>query len=577
MNSSDSTIKIALIGGGPSALYVCKNLISSASTNIELHIFEKTDTLGAGMPYSIIGANDEHITNVSDNEIPDLISPIHDWVKEAPQELLEHYNINPSKFNEYKVLPRLFFGAYLSAQFEKIIALAKVKGIPVQLYLNHTVLDIEDVQTRNEVIVTTHNNDDTNRFIFNRCIICTGHYWPKKLEGKIPGYFDSPYPPSKLEGTYNHSVAIRGSSLTAIDVIRTLAVKHGRFVKDDTGQVTYIRANEYENFRMVLHSRNGLLPAVRIHLEESQASSHNLIHPDQVLENRKRNNGFLSLDFVFEMAFKNAIKEKDPTFYSRIQHKTMEDFVELMMRYRLRLNPFTLFENECIEADISIHTHKPIFWKEILAALSYAMNYPAKYFSAEDMLRIQHTLSELIANIIAFVPQDSAREILALHKVGVLDLIRVDKKSKVEPLETGGAVYSYLDTDKNPQRIVYKTFINAVGQAHFPIESFPFKSLNKKETISQATLKFKDIHAAESEISNGNKDVHKNMDGTYSLYVSGIAINDSFQVVDQNGIGNKRVYIMAVPFISGYNPDYSGLDFCERASTVIGEELLKTA
>ncbi|WP_299250979.1 FAD/NAD(P)-binding protein [uncultured Cytophaga sp.] len=571
MNSSNVITKIALIGGGPSALYVCKNLISSASTNIELHIFEKSDTLGAGMPYSIIGANDEHITNVSDNEIPELLSPIHDWVKEAPLELLNHFNIDPTTFNEYKVLPRLFFGRYLSAQFEKVIALAKTKGIAVHVYLNHKVVDIEDVQTRNEVIVST---EEDKKRTFNRCIICTGHYWPKTLEGNIPNYYDSPYPPSKLERTFNHPVAIRGSSLTAIDVIRTLAAAHGRFEKNDTGEVCYIRSETFEDFRMVLHSRNGLLPAVRIHLEESQASSHNLIHPDQVLENRKTNNGFLSLDFVFEMAFKDAIKEKDPDFYARIQHKTMEDFVQLMMRYRLRLNPFSLFEKECVEADISIHTHKPIFWKEILAALSYAMNYPAKYFSAEDMLRIQHTLSELIANIIAFVPQDSAREILALHKAGVLDLIRVDRKSTVEPVQTGGAVYSYMDTNGNRQCQNYKTFINAFGQAHFPIEVFPFKSLNKKETISQATLKFKDVYAAETEISKGNKDVHKNRDGTYSLYVSGIAINDFFQVVDQNGIGNKRVYIMAVPFISGYNPDYSGLDFCERASSVITETIL---
>lgn len=37
------------------------------------------------------------------------------------------------------------------------------------------------------------------------------------------------------------------------------------------------------------------------------------------------------------------------------------------------------------------------------------MNYPAKHFSAEDMLRLQKTLMLLIAVVIAFVPQSSAK------------------------------------------------------------------------------------------------------------------------------------------------------------------------
>jgi hypothetical protein len=31
--------------------------------------------------------------------------------------------------------------------------------------------------------------------------------------------------------------------------------------------------------------------------------------------------------------------------------------------------------------------------------------------------------------------------------------------------------------------------------------------------------------------------------------------------------------MMAVPYIGGYNPDYSGLDFCDAASTNIVESM----
>jgi hypothetical protein len=33
--------------------------------------------------------------------------------------------------------------------------------------------------------------------------------------------------------------------------------------------------------------------------------------------------------------------------------------------------------------------------------------------------------------------------------------------------------------------------------------------------------------------------------------------------------------MMAVPYIGGFNPDYSGLDFCEAASEVIIKSILK--
>ncbi|MFD2144096.1 hypothetical protein [Mucilaginibacter antarcticus] len=63
--------------------------------------------------------------------------------------------------------------------------------------------------------------------------------------------------------------------------------------------------------------------------------------------------------------------------------------------------------------------------------------------------------------------------------------------------------------------------------------------------------------------------------GNYYLRVPGIAINDSYQPVDKYGAFNERLYIMAVPYIGGFNPDYSGLDFCEAASKAIIKSLNK--
>ena len=61
------------------------------------------------------------------------------------------------------------------------------------------------------------------------------------------------------------------------------------------------------------------------------------------------------------------------------------------------------------------------------------------------------------------------------------------------------------------------------------------------------------------------------------MRVPGLAISDDFAIVDRQGKASDRVYIMAVPYISGYNPDYSGLDFCEKASQMIVDNIVKTS
>jgi hypothetical protein len=210
----------------------------------------------------------------------------------------------------------------------------------------------------------------------------------------------------------------------------------------------------------------------------------------------------------------------------------------------------------------------------MLALLSFTMNYPAKYFAAEDMMRLKNYMSELFSIVIASVPQSSARELLALHTSGILDIIEVGKDSYVVAENEEGIMYHYKNPHGMPIGVFYKTLIDAIGQKNFSLEEFPFKTLAHEKTVTQAWLQFNNIKIAEKELENGNKDIEKRSDGSYYCQVPGIAINDSFQVLDENCAPNDRVYIMAVPYISGYNPDYSGLDFCNKTSQLICRHLM---
>lgn len=567
MDTKTAKKKIAIIGGGPSGLFMYKRLTASETTDFEITIFERKDYLGAGMPYSAEGANVEHITNVSDNEIPVIYNSIEDWVKIAPKSILKKFDINEEKFNEYKVLPRLFFGEYLSAQFNLLKEAAAEKGIKTSVHLNCVVEDVIDFPEEDKVAVCIK---DKNKAYFDQVIICIGHNWPKKYEGKIPDYFDSPYPPKKIELKLNHAVGIMGSSLTAIDALRTLARNNGKFADNEDG--TYSYQLESKGFKIVMHSRSGLLPAIRFHLEDSHLGKDETLSKAEIHKSIAEHGGFLPLDFVFEKNFKEMFIEKDPAFYKKIKNMNLEGFVEAMMGYREKMEPFELFKKEYLEAEKSIEKRKSIYWKEALAILSFAMNYPAKYLSAEDMERLQKVLMPLISIVIAFVPQSSCRELLALHEAGVLSIVAVGDDAEVKPLKTGGADYHYK-ADGKEITTHFDTFIDCVGQPHLSFKDFPFKSLINEGTLSPARLQFKSPAQGKVEMEH-NDLVIKEDENTYFLTVPGITINDHFQVVDKNGEANKRIYIMAVPYIGGYNPDYSGIDFCEAASEAVINSIL---
>lgn len=552
------SLNLAILGGGPAGLFMYKRLVDSGHQNLHVSIFEKNDCLGCGMPYSHDGAADEHITNVSGNEIPELATPLADWVKKVSRDTLHKYHIDPENFNDYKVLPRLLFGQYLDEQFSLLQKQAKEKGIETTVYYKSKVIDVID---QSEYSKTQILLEDGRSFEFERVIICTGHLWPKKYEGKVKGWFDSPYPPAKISFKANHALAIRGSSLTAIDAIRTLGRHNGTFEK--IGGKLVFKANN-PNFKIVMYSRNGLLPAMRFHLEDSHLGKETVLPDIEIKKIRDENEGFLPLDDVFEKNFKKGIKTQDPNFYEKIREMNMEAFVKWIMDQREQADPFELLKAEYAEAEQSIKKRESVYWKEMLAILSFAMNYPAKYFSAEDYLRLQKTLMPLISVVIAFVPQSSAETLLAMHQAGRLELHSVGEDSIFEPGKDGGAVIDGIH---------YETFIDCIGQPHLKYEELPYPSLLEKRTVSPARLKFRNSAAGKKFMEEGKEKVTTDDQGNYYLTVPGVSINDSFQAVDEFNALNERIYMMAVPFIGGYNPDYSGLDFCEAASKAIIESL----
>jgi hypothetical protein len=181
----------------------------------------------------------------------------------------------------------------------------------------------------------------------------------------------------------------------------------------------------------------------------------------------------------------------------------------------------------------------------------------------------------LISIVIAFVPQSSCEELIALHNAGRLKIIPVTPESGLEINDKGEKLYKYIDEDGQEQQQKYETYIDCTGQPRLSVDQFPFKGLLNAAAVQQATLPYRSAKEAKQVMQNGGQVVEQGADKKYYLQVPGIAITDSFRVVSEYDKSNPRIHIMAVPFIGGYNPDYSGLDFCEEAAKRVVEDLLQ--
>ncbi len=552
---------IALIGGGPAALFMLKQIVNQNLAVESICIFEKHERLGVGMPYGKYGSCREHLANVSANEIPELVYDVSTYLSKYPTDDFPDYYLN-GKCNPYQVLPRLLLGNYLENQFHQYIKLAVKNKIRVNVYTETAVTDlVYDHKKENYKILIT--DDETHEA--DVVVLCTGHYWPVTFEGKTKGWYDSPYPPSKFNQPANFPVAIKGASLTAIDAVKTLARINGTYTYEGD-KLSYSLHEDSSNFSIHLFSTGGFLPALRFHSEQEPYSVSWSMTLEEIYDYKEKNNGFVDLDYVFERNFKIPLKERDSAFYEKIKDMTIEEFVEEMLSIRKDLDSFTLFRAEYLEAKKSISRRQSISWKEILAAFSYAMNYPAKHFSAEDMLRLRTVLLPLITVIIASLPQESYKEIIALYEAGVIDHIQVDKESHVVPHPDEGAIYNYKDLGGEKYQRHYNLYVDGTGQKPLEFNDVPFEGLKDDGLISTAYLNFKSSHEGEKYFGEKSLNVKRNSNNGFYMQVKGLSINDYFQALDSFGKATGNLFIMAVPLIGGINPDYSGLDFCDTAS-----------
>lgn len=567
-----TTQNLVIVGGGPSGIYALQRFVQQAPQGSTVFIINPAD-IGFSGPWSEPGAAKEHLSNIDSSAIPDLPCALHEWLQQKDAEWLAQYGIEKSDINEETFFPRIVDGEFLHAQYHALRAIADSRNITVTP-IRGEVVDVEDLPAENRVNVHFRDaSTELSTVTADKVLLATGHDWPSD---DVPGFYHSPWPIQKLKGKHNCPVGLLGSSLSAIDVAVTKALDHGRFEHVD-GRLAYIPAPGTENFSLTMHSRRGVLPHLRHYYEFSQMEIYRYISKKNIECHIENNDGFLSLDYIFENVFKDNLKKPDPLFHHAIENLNLEEFTAHMFAVRQASDPWDLMRQELAEARASLSEKRPIYWKEMLDDVVYTLSFYAKYLSAEDTIRFQEILHPFFSYVSAFMPHHSAERLLALHDAGKLQIVAGDAFSIAADPSVAGADLRYQNKAGQTTDMHYPVLVKCFGQKPRPFKKFPFKSLVDQDVVTPAYVMFACAEAGAAEMKNiqpGHAQHTIWKDGKYYYDIGGVAVNDLFQAMDRHGNPNPRIAIIGIADILGQYPAHPGLAFSDHSATIAMDGLL---
>ncbi len=565
---------LALIGSGASAIYLLKHLLDRAGTISrvlgEISVFEKSELVGMGMPYNPLTTDRCNMSNISSEELPELAVPFADWLRAQPNEILSGLGIRRGEIDESTIYSRLALGSYLHAQYRSIIASFGAAGIAIHEWSGCEVADVIDRPEESRVTLVTVGGESHT---FDKVIIATGHVWSED-DRPDAGYYASPWPIFKLlpdEGeVFNFPIGTLGASLSAFDVLSSLAHRHGQFVANPE-PLTYLPHAGTDDFKIFMHSAQGMLPHLQFAQVEPLRSIYRHVAREGMLE-LIDNDGFIRLEAYFDRVCRPALRlafQKDgmdgidallatPTF-------GMLDFVAKMSGLHEFGNAFEGMRLEMKAALESVELDRPIHWKEVLDDLMYTLNFHAGLLPAEDHLTLHSDVFPFLMNVIAALPLTSAASILALYDAGKLGLVTGRVSIPTDPSGEHGTTVS-VDDDGAETTIHYKKFVDCSGQKALDLEDYPFPSLVADGTVRRARARFADAGAAQVL----SKEERERLTGGEFL-IGGIDIDSGYRVIGTDGLPNPRIYDIAFPHISGIRPYSYGLQSCADTSAILAE------
>lgn len=335
--------KIAIIGSGASGVtsliqLVQKQLQIYRDISLDILIFEKKEEWGKGMAFGT--GQEDHLLNTKSHLMgifPKEINHFVSWLKENKKRI--HSEYPDVSVNEEGFVPRMLYGMYLQEQLETYIEKGTKEGISIETIQGKVVA--AQISINNQAILRLENGDE---YPVDFAILATGNPDPSAFIelNKYPNYVKLPWPSSRLLQTIEHkksSVAIIGSSLTAIDALLTLT------------------ENGHKG-KIIFCSLEGLLPRVQSKREVDFERKY-LTVENAYNKMRQEKRGFL-VKHLFELFKKEAEAASDKKINWKKQNRIGKDPLKLLKEdIRLAKKQNNLFLNILY----SIRYESYEFWK----------------------------------------------------------------------------------------------------------------------------------------------------------------------------------------------------------------------
>lgn len=572
--------QMAIVGCGPTSIYLLKNILEQVQQLKpfieQITIFEKERIMGMGMPYHPTYTDKYNLANISSEEIPVLLQSFGDYLRELNKDELIDLNITDCTIDDSKVYSRLALGHYFSNQYKAFIEQISGEGIPIYEYDDSEVLDIQKLGNHKYKIIDRKKRET----IFSTVVIATGHNF-KGPDRPESGYYASPWPIHKIVPTddklYNFPIGTLGASLSAFDVVTSLAHRHGKF-KRENNKLVFEQSKQALNFKLVMHSAEGWLPHLQYEQKEPFREIYRHFKKEELFQLLSED-GKLDLQVYFQKLCRPAllkalVKDNLLEIVDKLRNGcTLEEFIEIMSQRHEYINSFEGMKQEYMEAQEKIEKRIPVYWMETLDDLMYSLNYHAELLAAEDHIFLHKKMMPFLMNVIAALPLQSAEILLALYDSGSIAL----EEGKVEICDK-----SYLQNKtcikvKNEKEgckeICYDMFINCSGQKGLELEDFPFESLKKQGVVRAASAEF-NTKEKQNIRSLKDKDKILKRKDTYCLKLSGIDIDSGYRTINTKGETNQGLYDINFTHTNGLRPYSYGLQACHATSLILVESWL---
>jgi uncharacterized NAD(P)/FAD-binding protein YdhS len=457
--------KIAVIGGGPMALYTLYHLYTK-QVKCKITLFDPAERTGTGMPFSSYYNGDYMMCNAFSREIPPIIRPLSEWLKMQSDEALSRWDVHTDDVRAREFYPRTLVGEYLHAEFTGLQDAMNRHGQELELK-KASVEDILPAGKKKTVRYTAQG--ETAQEEFDIVVIATGHEWDDQPE--VDGVkLICPWPYTAVENLRQNNIGILGSSLSAIDSVLALAHSRGRFEAHED-HMDWLPHNNNETLTITMVSFDGIMPEGDFYYEYPYDESEHLTEEAVNAEAEKGDEGLLLR--LYGLLY-DELRHGAPGYLEEIgaRRDDIESFREGYFRKRKEIGGLNAVAEDYEDVRDSKREKTTIPHRYVLLKVNGIFETAIPFLNEKDHAEFMRLLMPVFADCYAAIPHISLKKMLALREAGILFLTAVKEDNKFEMTQDQKVRVETIDGEK-----VFDCLIDSRGQKAKSLKDIRFPSI----------------------------------------------------------------------------------------------------